>query len=307
MKNQLPKSTKIALVCSFAIMIVALGLTLFGHGIRLGLDFTGGMTVSYDMKEAFEQDDVALALQNQGIGDFQISKTGEEQTRVEVRIPQMNEDGVQILQEALEKELLEKYPQMDIENSNVNYVGPVAGRALVKNAIISVLLAAALMLIYIGFRFDFSSGMAAIVGLTHDVLIMLSFMAILSPIIQMNSSFIAAALTIVGYSINNTIVIFDRIRENNRSGEYAAVAKTQLVAGSIRQSLGRTSITTLTTLITIGALYVLGVASIKDFALPIIIGIISGVYSANLINGYIWAVFEEKRKKPVKAKKGKKA
>ena len=184
----------------------------------------------------------------------------------------------------------------------MSYVGPVAGATLLSNAFWSVLLASALMLVYIAFRFDFNSGVAAVFGLLHDVLIMLSFMVLLRSVIQMNSSFIAAMLTIVGYSINNTIVIFDRIRENAR--KTPSVPRVDVVNQSIRECLGRTINTTLTTLITIVSLYVLGVDSIKEFALPIIIGILSGVYSANMINGYVWAALEEARRaRKAKAKK----
>jgi len=126
------------------------------------------------------------------------------------------------------------------------------------------------------------------------VLIMLSFMVIFRSIIQMNSSFIAAALTIVGYSINNTIVIFDRIRENAK--KMPTVAREEVANISVKESLGRTICTTITTLITIVALCILGVASIREFALPIIVGILSGVYSANMINPYVWATLEEKRR-----------
>lgn len=151
------------------------------------------------------------------------------------------------------------------------------------------------MLIYIAFRFDLFSGVAAVAGLLHDVLIMISFMVILRNVIQMNSSFIAAMLTIVGYSINNTIVIFDRIRENNKKPALAGQPRSEIVELSVKESLGRTINTTLTTLVTIVTLYILGVASIREFSLPIIIGILAGAYSANLINGYVWAALEDAR------------
>ena len=138
----------------------------------------------------------------------------------------------------------------------------------------------------------FFSGLAAVIGLAHDLLIMLAFMVIFRDMIQMNSSFIAAALTIVGYSINNTIIIFDRIRENVK--KLPSESREEITNRSIQESLGRTICTTATTLITIVTLCILGVASIREFALPIIIGIIAGVYSANMINGYIWAFFAEK-------------
>jgi preprotein translocase subunit SecF len=145
--------------------------------------------------------------------------------------------------------------------------------------------------------------MSAILGRIHDVLIMLSFMVILRNSIQMNSSFIAAMLTIIGYSINNTIVIFDRIRENNTKPEYHHIARDEIVNISITESLGRTINTTLTTLLTILTLYILGVPSIREFSLPIIVGILSGLYSANMINGYVWALLEKHgtaRRKPKK-------
>ncbi len=169
-----------------------------------------------------------------------------------------------------------------------------AGATLVRNAILSVVLASLMMLGYIALRFDLNSGMAAVLGLMHDVFIMFSFMVILRSFIQMNSSYIAAMLTIVGYSINNTIVIFDRIRENHRKVEFSKQPLEEVVNTSIRQSLGRTINTTLTTLVTIVSLYVLGVPSIREFSLPIIIGILAGLYSANLINGYVWAFLEER-------------
>ena len=158
-----------------------------------------------------------------------------------------------------------------------------------------LLIAALCMLIYIAIRFDFNSGAAAVLGLVHDVLIMLSFMVILRSFVQMNSSFIAAMLTIVGYSINNTIIIFDRIRENARKMP-SSTPRVDVVNRSIKECLGRTINTTLTTLVTIVCLYIFGVSSIREFALPIIVGILSGVYSANMINGYVWAFLEEKKR-----------
>ena len=222
---------------------------------------------------------------------------------MQIRVPQLADDEeIQNLQNGLEETLSQKYPTMDTATATASYVGPVAGKVLVKNAVLSVLLASVLMLVYIAFRFDFSSGLAAVIGLLHDVLIMLSFMVLLRSFIQMNSSFIAAMLMIVGYSINNTIVIFDRIRENNRKPDYAGMEREEIVNISVRESLGRTINTTLTTLVTIVALYVLGVDAIREFSLPIIVGILAGVYSANLINGYVWALLEEIRlnRKPAK-------
>ena len=288
--------SRTCLIISAAIMVLALVLSLCGLGINYGIDFAGGLNIQYNMGAAFEQADIEEALKAQGITEYTVSTSGEAGHTVQIRVPQLGgDDEIQTLQNGLEAALIEKYPTMDTATATASYVGPIAGKVLVKNAILSVLLASVLMLIYIAVRFDFASGLAAVIGLVHDVLIMLSFMVLLRSFIQMNSSFIAAMLTIVGYSINNTIVIFDRIRENNRKPAYAGLKREEIVNVSIRESLGRTINTTLTTLVTIVALYVLGVDAIREFSLPIIVGILAGVYSANMINGYVWAMLEELR------------
>ena len=285
--------SRICLIISAAIILIALVLTLCGRGVNLGIDFEGGLSMQYDLKTAADKTDVDTVLSGMDISSYTVTVQGANDNEINIRIKDVAKDDIQKVQADFETGIKEKYA--DAESiGDVNYVGPVAGATLVKNAIISVLLAAVLMLIYIAIRFDFNSGVSAVFGLLHDVLIMLSFMVIFRSVIQMNSSFIAAALTIVGYSINNTIVIFDRIRENAK--KMTAAPKEEVTNISIRESLGRTICTTVTTLITIVALCILGVASIREFALPIIVGILSGVYSANMINGYVWAFLEEKRR-----------
>ena len=280
--------SKICLIISFAIIAVAVLLTVLGHGINKGIDFEGGMSVEYDLhSDKVDRADVEAVLNDMGTGAFTVTQQGA--SDIVIRIKDVESNDSDEFLTAFDDGILKVYP--DAEFISKNYVGPVAGASLVKNAILSVVIAAALMLIYIAIRFDLNSGLAAVFGLIHDVLIMLSVMIIFQ--IQMNSPFIAAALTIVGYSINNTIVIFDRIRENAK--KMPSAPREEVTNISIRQSLGRTVCTTVTTLITIVALCILGVTSIREFALPIIIGIVAGVYSANMINGYVWAFLEEKR------------
>lgn len=288
--------SRVCLCISAAILVVAIVMSLCGYGINYGIDFAGGLNMQYNLGAAFDTADVSQALENQGISEYTVSVSGADGYTAQIRVPQLSDEAeIQNLQNALEAELSEKYPTMDTETATASYVGPIAGATLVKNAILSVLIAAALMLVYIAIRFDFASGLAAVIGLLHDVLLMLAFMVILRNVIQMNSSFIAAMLTIVGYSINNTIVIFDRIRENNKKPAYAGLKRDEVVNISVRESLGRTINTTLTTLVTIVTLYILGVDAIREFSLPIIVGILAGVYSANMINGYVWALLEERR------------
>ena len=285
--------SRICLLISAAIIVAALLLTIFGHGINLGIDFAGGLSMQYDVKTPVNKAVIETALDKMDVGSYVVNVQGANSNEINVRIKDVAKDDIQNLQAKFEEEIKAEYPDV-VSIGDVSYVGPVAGKTLVRNAIVSVLLASLLMLIYIAIRFDLNSGLSAVFGLIHDVLIMLSFMVIFRSVIQMNSSFIAAALTIVGYSINNTIVIFDRIRENAK--KMPTTPREEVTNISIRESLGRTICTTVTTLITIVALCILGVASIREFALPIIVGILSGVYSANMINGYIWAWLEEKRK-----------
>lgn len=286
--------SKQCLMISAGIMVLALLLSLFGMGINVGIDFSGGMSMQYTMGEAVTQSDIEGVLNGIGLKDYAVSVQGTGKDSINIRIKAIDEDGVQGVQASITEALQTKYPNAAIYG-DVNYVGPVAGATLLRNAFLSVLIAALCMLIYIAIRFDFNSGAAAVLGLVHDVLIMLSFMVILRSFVQMNSSFIAAMLTIVGYSINNTIIIFDRIRENARKMP-SSTPRVDVVNRSIKECLGRTINTTLTTLVTIVSLYIFGVSSIREFALPIIVGIISGVYSANMINGYVWAFLEEKKR-----------
>ena len=292
--------SKQCLMISAGIMVLALLLSLFGMGINVGIDFSGGMSMQYTMGEAVTQSDIEGVLNGIGLKDYAVSVQGTGKDSINIRIKAIDEDGVQGVQASITEALQAKYPNAAIYG-DVNYVGPVAGATLLRNAFLSVLIAALCMLIYIAIRFDFNSGAAAVLGLVHDVLIMLSFMVILRSFVQMNSSFIAAMLTIVGYSINNTIIIFDRIRENARKMP-SSTPRVDVVNRSIKECHGRTINTTLTTLVTIVCLYIFGVSSIREFALPIIVGIISGVYSANMINGYVWAFLEEKKRAKKAAK-----
>ena len=281
------KFFKPAMLTSVAIILLAVVLSLCGRGMNLGLDFAGGLSMPYDLGESAAQPDVAAALS----AEYSVSIQGAGKNEALVRIKSVGSEDVQDVQSTVTAKLQTAYPNA-IPMGDVSYVGPVAGATLIKNAITSVAIATVLMLIYIAVRFDFHSGLAAVLALIHDVAVMLAFMVILRDFIELNSSFIAAALTIVGYSINDTIVIFDRIRANAK--DKPELPRVALVDLSINESLGRTIMTSITTLVTILALYILGVTAIKEFALPIIVGVLAGTYSSNLISGYVWAWLEEK-------------
>lgn len=290
---EIKNRSRVCLMISGAIIAVALVLSLFGAGMNIGIDFTGGILYKYDLKEQFETADIAASLAASGYTETpQIVKSGDAQTEAQIRIRDVEDSDA--FRAGFEENLREKYPGLTY--LSVDRVGAVAGRELVLNAVSSVLLAAVLMLVYIAIRFDFFSGLAAVIGLLHDVLVMCSFMVLLRAFVQVNSTFIAACLTIVGYSINNTIVLFDRIRENMRKAGGHAEKREELTVRSVKETMGRMVGTTLTTLIAIVTLYVMGVASTREFALPIIIGIIAGFYSSTQINAYVWMWLMEKGK-----------
>ena len=297
MKFEMKNRLKPCAAVSAVIIVVALVLSMMGMGMNLGIDFTGGTLMTYNMGADFNADDVKAALAECGVADAQIAKTGEANTQVQIRIKDV--ENTDDLRTQLEEKLSASYPA--IEYVDITRVGAVVGAELISNAIKSLTLAAVLMLCYIAVRFDLYSGIAAVIGLCHDIAIMLSFVVILSSFIRVETTFIAALLTIVGYSINNTIIIFDRIRENSHKVGVRQLPRAQIVNISVTESLPRTLNTTVTTLLTIVTLYILGVDSIKQFALPLIIGIVAGIYSANMINGYVWALLMDLRSSRKKA------
>ena len=186
--------------------------------------------------------------------------------------------------------LADKYGQIRIISED--HVSATVGKELWGNASMALIIAAILMLIYISFRFELLSGISAVIALLHDLLVMIAIYAIFR--LPVNTSFIAAMLTILGYSINATIVIFDRIRENTKFMKKETFA--EITNKSIWQSLGRAINTSVTTLLTIVMVYILGVASVREFAFPIIVGIVCGTYSSIFLAGPIWALFRGKEK-----------
>lgn len=192
----------------------------------------------------------------------------------------------------LEREMIAKYPNFRFVS--IDHVSAIAGRDLLSNAIKALLIAFVCMLIYIAIRFSPLSGAAALFALLHDILIMCAFMVFFRKMFQVNSSFIAAILTIVGYSINNTIIIFDRIRETRAKPGYTQMDMMDVVEVSVSSTLSRTINTTLTTLFTLVCLYIFGVSSIKEFAFPLLVGMLAGTYSSVLLSGQVWAMWDKK-------------
>ena len=262
--------------------------------------FAGGYALEFDMGAAFDVAEYesavneALAaggysINNIAFSAFAPAESGEE---TGLRILVDLDDTTSQVRSILEQEMRAKYPGFHFVS--ISHVSATASRDLLANAMKALLIAFVLMLIYIAIRFDPMSGLAALFALVHDVLIMMSFMVFFRAFFQVNSPFIAAVLTIVGYSINNTIIIFDRIRENAKRPGFTQKPKMEIVELSVSSTLSRTINTTVTTMITLVALYVFGVESVREFGFPLIVGMLAGVYSSVLLSGQVWAIWSEK-------------
>lgn len=276
-------SKKIFFIVSCAVIIIGIIAFLVFGGLNLGLDFKGGTSIRINIGQDFDDADVKGIVEDitGSAATVQKASGGTEADITTLEIETEMRDKV--FEAIAEKYGLEHSALLESTN-----VSASASTKLILDALKAVGWAVLFMLIYITIRFSFKSGISAIVGLLHNILVMLAIYSIFQ--IPINSSFVAAVLTVVGYSINDTIVVFDKIRENakkNQRGKFAEIANA-----SLNQTLRRTINTSLTTLFTILTLYILGVDSIREFALPIIIGVIVGTYSSICIATPIWTVID---------------
>ena len=278
------------------ILMIASAVSLIIQGFNLDTDFAGGMAVTYEIKGEFEVKDVeAVVSEALGVNQKASSVQASENNEVIIKFGYDNalktdDERTAFANEKIEsisKFLTEKYGEVELKNKDV--VSPSTGKELARSAVWMSIFAALAILVYVTIRFEFVSGVCAVLALVHDVLILCGIYSIFR--VAIDTNFIAAVLTVLGYSINATIVVFDRIRENTRHAKKQTYAEIANV--SINQTLSRSINTTVTTLLTIGMVYILGVTSIKVFALPIIIGIAIGTYSSVCIAGPLWATWKD--------------
>lgn len=295
MKNiKVIEKSKIWFILSAVLIVISLGSMMI-QGLNFGIDFIGGTIITIDLKTPFETSD-ARTIVDQYDTDADITNAGDDGSQI---IISTKKDLSTDERTSLFTAFQEKYTLESADLLSIDTVSPSIGAEIAQSAVIACIVAVALMLAYITFRFEFFFGLTAVIALVHDLIIVLGVYSLFQ--IQVNSPFIAAMLTILGYSINDTIVVFDRIRENrNRFGKFDYVP---LVDTSISQTLQRSINTSLTTLLAIGSIYVLGVQSIRDFALPLIVGIISGTYSSIFIASTLWVKIKEKQAQKINTKK----
>ena len=260
-------------------ILIGIGTGLI-RGFNWGIDFTGGTMLQFEMGKTVEVSEVERVLDKNGI-DSTIVHAGEGNTQIIIKTTQSLEN------EARGVLLNDMYDTFDIDEDSlleVEQFSASVGDLLKVNAFRALLIATIGMLIYIIVRFEWKFGVAAIAALIHDVLMMIAFYGLFY--IPINNPFIAAILTIIGYSINDTIVIFDRIRENLR-----IIKKTkmeELIDKSINQTLVRSLTTSITTIIAIIPLFVLGGETIREFVTPLMVGIIAGAVSSITISNPVY-------------------
>ncbi|MGB7604925.1 MAG: protein translocase subunit SecF [Lutisporaceae bacterium] len=268
-------------------IILAIGIVfaVINGGLNFGIDFVGGSSIQIKFDQQFDLSQVKNVISKYD-KEAIVTYAGNDNEMAQVR----SKIGFNVEQQGQIKKDLKDTLNVDEGNIEFVFIGPTIGDELKKQALIALLLANIGILLYVSIRFEWKFGVAAILALVHDVGIMLALYAILQ--IPVNSTFIAAILTIVGYSINDTIVVFDRIRENSRHAK--KISDDEMVNASTSQTVIRSINTSLTTLVTILALYIFGVTAIRDFALPLIVGIISGTYSSIFIASPLWAILRKK-------------
>jgi preprotein translocase subunit SecF len=276
---------------SISIIIIVIGIfTMATRGLDYGIDFSGGTVIRVDMKKDFDKAQVDALIKKYDPDALTNKVTPEGKTTPELEIKGKNFTGENIA--TMFNEMKTKYSLTDSDLISQDNLSASVGNELKQNAVVALLIATACVLIYIGIRFEFNFGMAAIIALLHDVLVTLSVYAIFR--VPVDSAFIAAMLTVTGYSMSDTIVVFDRIRENQKYMRKNNL--TYLANASITQTMARSIYTVLTVLITVTAVYIF-VPSIRNFTFPLIVGITSGCYSSIFIASPIWVMLKGRKKK----------
>ncbi len=266
---------RITAVLSAVLLLVSL-VSLGMQGLNLGIDFTGGTLVEVGYEEAVELHEVRAALAGTDFEDAQVLHFGSPR-EVMVRTPPM--DGVE--QAAVSQAVLEllRAQTEGVELRRVEFVGPQIGRELTEQGMLAMLYALGGILIYVAFRFEYRFAIGSVAALIHDVILVLGFFSLTR--INFDLTVLAALLATIGYSLNDTIVVFDRIRENFLKVRKATAEEVMNL--SINQVLSRTLVTSFTTLLVVGALLALGGEIIFGFAMALLVGVLVGTYSSIFI------------------------
>jgi len=287
---------KICNLASLILIIMSLLLLIF-KGLNYGVDFKGGTLIEIRTNDnTILISDLRRSFNNMNLGDVSVKQFGNENDFI-VKFEKRNANQanfIENIKNKLSKSIGENYDFRRVEN-----VGPKISSELLKSGIIAIVLSLAAMLIYIWIRFEWQFSLGAIIALFHDVVITLGIFSLFK--LEINLSIVAAVLTIVGYSMNDTVVIFDRVRENLK--KYSDIKIFELTNISINETLSRTLITSVTTLIALLSIYFLGGQILKGFSLAMILGVIFGTYSSIYIANPILVLLNVSQKTIIKEDK----
>ena len=281
---QFLKYKKITLFISLIFCIVSF-FSLFINGLNFGIDFKGGSLIEVKSDEGINIGNVRSRLSLLNLGDVQIQNFGSEKNilvRVEASLSENNSSVLSSITNEL---------QTFGEIQRTEVVGPKISSELIQKGILAIISAVGLMLFYIWIRFEWQFSLGAVLALIHDVIITIGIFSFFQ--IEFNLSIIAALLTIIGYSMNDTVVVYDRIRENLR--KYKKQDLYELINSSINQTLSRTVLTSFTTLLALFSLYIFGGQVIKGFTFAMIVGVFIGTYSSTFIASQLLHILGVKR------------
>ncbi len=283
---------KFAIIPAIIILAGIIAFIIHG-GFNYDVEFMGGIRMQVNMHTEFDNKEVADLIQEKTVDTVSATvQTGDNNTIAVIKTPPVEESVKNEIFGALK----EKYSLADEDLMSTSSASASFGQEIQRKALLYTLLAIICILIYIAIRFEWRNAIMAVIALAINVLVMAAVYAISN--IPLNTTFIAAMLTVVGYSINNTIVIFDRVRENMK-GRKKGESIPDVVNRSVMETMGRTINSTVTTLITIVLIYILGVSTIKQFALPLIVGILAGAYTSIFIASGFYGAWRDSE---VKAK-----
>jgi len=280
---------KMAMTISGLVILIGLGSIALSGGLKYGIDFAGGTLIQLQFKTPPDIEVIRDGLKTIALGESTIQEFGSKRD-ILIRV-QRSEEKLEAVGSKVRNSLGGKFNKEDITIERVEMVGPKVGRDLREKAILSILYAVIGIVIYISWRFELQYAIAAIIALAHDVLVTLGAFSILDK--EFTLVIVAAFLAIIGYSLNDTIVVFDRIRENlRRRGKNTLV---QTINASINQTLSRTLLTSGTTLMVVMALFFFGGEIIHDFSFALLVGILVGTYSSIFIASVFLVYWDSRR------------
>ncbi len=273
-----------------SIILSLISFILIGmYKFNFGIDFAGGILIEVRLDQTPDLPKMRQVLGELGIGEVVLQNFGSERD-LSIRFGSSSEDNLMKIIELIQSTLQNNFPY-NFEYRKVDFVGPQVGRQLIKAGTMAMLFAFAAIMVYIWVRFEWYFGLGILIALVHDVILALGFMSITK--LDFNLSTIAAVLTIIGYSVNDSVVIYDRIRENVR--KYHKKGITEMINLSINETLSRTILTVVTTLLANLALVLFGGAAIRSFSVLVFFGIIAGTYSSIFISAPILTIFANRK------------